>query len=105
MPDQLYQDLPDQSLPNFQVWWNYGNQFSLALATKLSFSVSVTFARWQYGTLKEVVHVGRWAQAGVKHGGQWTQAVRGVAGRANVKLCFSSSLVIRVEYYRLVLHI
>ena len=42
-------------------------------------------------TASELVHVGRRAQAEVVHGGPWTQAARGVAGRASVRLCFASS--------------
>ena len=39
------------------------------------------------------MHVGRWAQAEVEHGGQWMQASRGVAGRANVRLGLASSVL------------
>jgi len=37
--------------------------------------------------------VGRWAQAVVVHGGEWTQAARGTASRANVRLCLASSFL------------
>jgi len=37
-------------------------------------------------------HEGHWALAEVMHEGEWTQAARGIAGRANVRLCFASSL-------------
>jgi len=46
-------------------------------------------------TVREVVRVGRLAHAEVVHGGQWTQPARGVAGRANVSLCFAFSF----EYF------
>ena len=41
------------------------------------------------------MHVGRWAQAKVVHGGQWTQAARDVVGRANVRHCHASSLLLK----------
>ena len=37
------------------------------------------------------MHVGSRMQAVVVHGGRWTQLVRGVSGRANVRLCLASS--------------
>ena len=37
------------------------------------------------------MHVDRRTQAVVLHGGRWTQVARGVAGRANVRLCVAST--------------
>jgi len=66
------------------------NQFLLALSLQLGFSCTI----WSSGdicqmaqrTVREVVYVGRWAQAVVVHGGRQTQMARGAAGRANVSL-------------------
>jgi len=44
---------------------------------------------------------GRWAQAEVVHGFQWTRAVRGITRRANVKLCLASIVAIITRPYRM----
>jgi len=51
--------------------------------------------------MREVVHVGCWAQAKVVHGGQWAQTAKCTAGLANIDLSLLpvnfSSLTIRLS--------
>ena len=59
-------------------------------------SIRASMALRDGGSVQEKYYsLGRQAQAGVPEG-EWTQAARGIVGRANVRLCHASSYIMRI---------